>query len=170
MKPRGAYMPKPQKKGTSTKKKPVAKAAKKAVKKPGTSKKNSKQIAKKAVKAPSKNKIKTKKAAPKLVNKRKEPVAITPGRKSPAKKNTDIPNSTVALLAVLTLIFMIWSAAVFFANVTYPTSRAPTVERAENLASGAQLSFKINPEPKSTAVVGLTIEERTDNYTFENNS
>ena len=157
-------MPKSQKKTSSKTKKSSVSTKKKATKKSSVPSKPKKSV--------SKTKKNTKKSsvAPKLVNKRKEPKAITPKRNSPAKKPSDIPNATVALLAVLTLIFMIWSAAVFFAHVNYPSSTAPTLERADNLASGAHLGLTIVPEPKSSATVGLIIGEAQNSYTYENNS
>jgi len=147
---------KTKKSSISTKKKTKKKAT--VLNKPSKSKTNNKKNTKK------------KTVAPKLVNKRKEPKVITPKRNTPSKKPADIPNTTIALLAVLTLIFMIWSAAVFFAHVNYPSSTVPTMERADNLASGARLGLNIVPEPKSSATIGLIIGEAQDSYTYENNS
>ena len=157
-------MPKTQKKTSSRTKESNVATKKKVTKKAVVVTKTSKK------KARSNNNTKKKAVAPKLVNKRKEPKAITPKRNAPSKKPADIPNATLALLAVLTLIFMIWSAAVFFAHVNYPSSTAPTMERADNLASGAHLGLTIVPEPKSTATVGLIIGEEQNSYTYENNS
>ena len=155
-------MPKPTKKKASKAKKTSKTASKdKSVtkrKKAAASKKASPRARKKTV-------------APRLVGRRKEPKKIS-SRSAEPKKVSDIPNTTIALLAVLTLIFMIWSAAVFFANVNYTSGRAPTLEHADNLAPGAQLSLRIMEEPKSTATVGLTIVDESpyDAFTIENNT
>jgi hypothetical protein len=160
-------MPKPKKSTVKSKKQITIS---KSVKKSNVKKKVlSKATALKVVKT--KKAVKTK-IAPKLVNKRKDPIKVNSKKDSKQSPNQDIPNTTIALLAVLTLVFVVWSAAVFFANVNYPLSKAPTMESASNLEQGAVIGLRIVPEPKSTATIGLTILDsgQIDTFTYENNS
>lgn len=164
-------MPKAQKKSSSKTKTAKGTSVKNTTKKKSTAKRSVAKSASAVKNKPKKNSNK----APRLVSKRKEPITITPKRNMPNKlivsnKTKDIPNSTIALLAVLTLIFMIWSAAVFFGNINYSSSNAPTMERADNLESGAKIGLKFVSEPKTTATVGLTIGEEQTSYTYDNNS
>lgn len=170
-------------------KKKVAKASKPKKKTPNTAKKKSpaKKVAgtAKSKKAGSKtsrtssvkNKRNTntrakkparKRTAPRLVSKRQEPRKMPSQKTSPMKMN-DIPNTTVALLAVLTLVFMLWSTAVFYSEISSKSPSAPTLETAGIVDPGADVRFRVNPEPRSTAVIGLTIIDEIEYYNESSN-
>ena len=165
---------KPQKKTPNTAKKKVApRKTTKAKPKTGMKKIASKSSAnkssakKKSKPNANRNKPASKRTAPRLISKRQEPKKM-PSQKTDPKRVNDIPNTTVALLAVLTIIFMIWSAAVFFSNVNYSRYDAPVLEYPGEITPGADLRLRIQEEPRSTATVGLTVLEYVeDNQSTE---
>ena len=60
-----------------------------------------------------------------------------------ASKEFEIPNSTVALLLVLTIVFMVWSFAVISSSLTNPTAAPVTNEGPQSGSVG----FRLGPAP-----------------------
>lgn len=75
-------------------------------------------------------------------------------------KGFEIPNSTIALLLVLTIVFMVWSFAVITTSLS--SSGAAPVTGANKGPSGAQIGFRIGPAP----VVNNPVQKSTAKLTI----
>lgn len=76
-----------------------------------------------------------------------------------SKKGFEIPNSTIALLLVLTIVFMVWSFAVITTSIS---SQGAAPVTGHEGPSGARIGFRIGSAP----VVNHPVQESTAKLTI----
>ena len=124
-----------------------------------SSKKSKGKTAKKAARKPavrktiSRNPVVIKKES-RNINSRQEAVV-----KAKGGKKDDIPNSTVALLLVLTLVLMLWSSVVFIQNIKLINAAPFNSSNATPASSGGAMLRIDGPAPSqsSQATVGFKL-------------